>query len=109
MHSRYGGAENAVRDIVARLIDEESVAAARRTGLALRLAFTLCGGVPSLLSRATLAVERGNLVLRVPARGPLQGGETVERRLTALSRALGLEPRLRHGGVSRVRNRGRRT
>lgn len=109
LHARYGGSENAVRDIVARLIDEESVAAARRTGLALRLAFTLCGGVPSLLSRATLAAERGNLVLRVPARGPLQGGETVERRLAALSRALGLEPRLRHGGVLRARNRNRRT
>jgi exopolyphosphatase / guanosine-5'-triphosphate,3'-diphosphate pyrophosphatase len=105
LHARYGGPEHAFRDIVARLIDEDAAADARRTGLALRLAFTLCGGVTSLLSRASLAVERGNLVLRVPGRGPLQGGESVERRLTALGRALGLEPRLRHGGS---RGRGRK-
>jgi exopolyphosphatase/guanosine-5'-triphosphate,3'-diphosphate pyrophosphatase len=95
LHARYGGHESAIRDTVSRLIDDEALADARRTGLALRLAYTVCGGVPRLLRRASLAHERGSLVLRLPGRGPLQGGEAVERRLAALARALGVEARVR--------------
>jgi hypothetical protein len=62
--------------------------------------------VPRLLRRASLALERGELVLRVPGRGPLQGGEAIERRLTALARALGVDPRVRSAPVrSRIRRR----
>jgi len=95
LHARYGGPENAIRDTVSRLMDDEILADARRTGLALRLAYTLSGGVPGLLRRASLMLERGDLVLRVPGRGPLQGGEAVERRLASLARALGVEARIR--------------
>lgn len=105
LHARYGGAESAIRDTVSRLMDDELLTDARRTGLALRLAHTLSGGVPGLLRRASLVLERGNLVLRVPGHGPLQGGEAVERRLAALGRALGVEPRIRavasHAGGKR--------
>jgi len=95
LHARYGGSESVIRDTVSRLMDEENLADARRTGLALRLAYTVSGGVPGLLRRASLVLERGNLVLRVPGRGPLQGGEAVERRLAALARALGVDARIR--------------
>ncbi len=90
--------------MVARLMDDEVLAEARRTGLALRLAYTVNGGVPELLRRASLRLERGDLVLRVPGRGPLQGGEAVERRLTALARALGAEARIR---IAPARARGK--
>jgi exopolyphosphatase / guanosine-5'-triphosphate,3'-diphosphate pyrophosphatase len=95
LHARYGGSESAVRDILSRLLDDETLVEARRTGLALRLAYTLSGGVPGLLRRAALVREHGDLVLRVPGRGPLQGGEAVERRLAALGRALGVDARVR--------------
>lgn len=95
LHARYGGAEGAVREIIRRLIDDETAEAARVTGLALRLAYTLSGGVPGLLSEATLAIEAGTAVLNVPGEGPLLTGETVERRLAALGRALGRDSRVR--------------
>src|SRR5215471_2285927 len=100
LHARYGGPESAIRDTVSRLIDDDALADARRTGLALRLAYTISGGVPGLLRRASLALERGELVLRVPGRGPLQGGEAVERRLGALARALGVHARIRSANGS---------
>ncbi|HKX07715.1 MAG TPA: Ppx/GppA family phosphatase [Stellaceae bacterium] len=99
LHARYGGPESAIRDTVSRLMDEDMLADARRTGLALRLAYTVSGGVPGLLRRASLDLARGELVLRVPGRGPLQGGEAVERRLGALGRALGVAARVREGAV----------
>jgi exopolyphosphatase/guanosine-5'-triphosphate,3'-diphosphate pyrophosphatase len=106
LHARYGGPEGAIRDTVSRLMDEEMLADARRTGLALRLAYTISGGVPGLLRRSSLSLVRGELVLRVPGRGPLQGGEAVERRLGALARALGVDARVRTAPM-RSRARGR--
>lgn len=94
LHSRYGGPDGSVREVVHRLIDEETAASARATGLALRLAYTLSGGVPKLLPDAPLSREGGILTLNLPADGPLQTGETVERRLAALGRALGCESRV---------------
>ncbi|HTZ78706.1 MAG TPA: Ppx/GppA family phosphatase [Stellaceae bacterium] len=101
LHARYGGPEGGVREIVRRLIDDRSAEEARITGAALRLAFSLSAGVPGLLRRARLSVERGALVLQAPASGPLQAGEAVERRHSALARMLGLEPKLRRGGGRR--------
>ena len=107
LHARYGGPESAIRDTVSRLMDDEAVADARRTGLALRLAYTISGGVPGLLRRAALGLERGTLVLRVPGRGPLQDGEAVERRLGALARALGVDARMRVTGPAKRRQSAR--
>lgn len=107
LHARYGGAESAVRDVISRLIDDEGAAAARVTGLALRLAYTLSGGVTDLLPEASLAIEGGTLTLSVPAEGPLQTGETVERRLAALARALGRDNRVRTLGSQQPRRRVR--
>ena len=101
LHARYGGPESAIRGTVSRLMDDDTLADARRTGLALRLAYTVSGGVPGLLRRASLTLGRGELVLQVPGRGPLQGGEAVERRLGALARALGIDARVRTATVAR--------
>ena len=95
LHARYGGPDAAIRDVVLRLIDPEMAAAARMTGLALRLAFTLSGGVAKLLQDGALSVRKGELVLRLRPHGPLQGAEAVERRLASLARSLDLAPRIR--------------
>jgi len=95
LRARYGGNDEGSFDKMARIVDEENLRAARVTGLGMRLAFTLSGGVPGLLRRAELRLSRDELLLRLPASGPLQGAEAVERRLGALARALGVEARLR--------------
>ena len=95
LRARYGGSDDDSFEKLARIVDDEILGAARVTGLGMRLAFTLSGGVPGLLRRAELRLTRDELLLRLPASGPLQGAEAVERRLAALARALGVEPRLR--------------
>ncbi|MBM3523616.1 MAG: hypothetical protein FJX57_11720 [Alphaproteobacteria bacterium] len=78
-----------------QLLDEESLRAAHTLGLALRLAHTLSAGAPGILSQVSLALDRSRLELVVGARGKLLIAETVERRLEALARSMGREPRLR--------------
>ena len=97
LRARYGGSDDGSFERMTRIVDDEVLAAARVTGLGLRLAFTLSGGVPGLLRRARLQLARDELVLRLPASGPLQSAEAVERRLAALGRALGVETRLHEG------------
>jgi len=62
----------------------------RTLGLALRLAYTMCGGRIELLSGTWLGREGTNLVLEVPPADGLFVGETVQRRLDAVARSLGL-------------------
>jgi exopolyphosphatase/guanosine-5'-triphosphate,3'-diphosphate pyrophosphatase len=89
LSARYGGA--ASTDIVTpfRLLEDESRDAARAVGLALRLAYTLTGGVPGLLDGSTLKLTDGKLILGLQAENALFVGEAVQRRLDALARALG--------------------
>jgi exopolyphosphatase / guanosine-5'-triphosphate,3'-diphosphate pyrophosphatase len=95
LHTRYGGAaEDPVRAPTDPLIETSRSGEVRILGLALRLAYTLCGGAIDLLRQTRLARDDGRLVLEVPP-GGLFGGETVERRLDALGRALGLAATLR--------------
>jgi len=75
------------------LLDDDAAAEARSLGLALRLAYTLCGGALDLLDQVSLNREGNALVLELPARGSLFVGEAVQRRLDALGRALGLATR----------------
>jgi exopolyphosphatase / guanosine-5'-triphosphate,3'-diphosphate pyrophosphatase len=70
------------------------VAAASLTlGLALRQAYTLCGGAIGLLDQVRLRRDEDGLVLELPASGSLFTGEAVQRRLDALGRAAGLATR----------------
>jgi exopolyphosphatase/guanosine-5'-triphosphate,3'-diphosphate pyrophosphatase len=96
LHARYGGApDDPVRAATATLLDERAAAEARSLGLALRLAYTLCGGALDLLADIRLLRERDGLVLDIPSRGSLLLGEAVQRRLDALGRSLGLSVRTR--------------
>jgi exopolyphosphatase/guanosine-5'-triphosphate,3'-diphosphate pyrophosphatase len=91
LHARYGGApDDPIKAPTRTLIDDRGAADARSLGLALRLAYTLCGGAFDLLSEVRLSRSGGMLTLELPATGSLFQGEAVERRLGALGRALGL-------------------
>ena len=96
LHTRYGGGEDdPVLASTRPLLGEEAASAVRSLGLALRLAYTLCGGAVDLLSDAWLEREGDRLVLDVPAADNLFVGETVSRRLDALARSLGTTAEIR--------------
>jgi exopolyphosphatase/guanosine-5'-triphosphate,3'-diphosphate pyrophosphatase len=94
LHARYGGAaDDPVKTAALPLLDETAAAEARCLGLALRLAYTLCGGALDLLDQVLLDREDDTLILELPATGSLFVGEAVQRRLDALGRALDLKTR----------------
>ncbi len=74
------------------LMDERALARAEALGAALRLAYTLCGGTPALLNSTALQRRGNRLMLRLRLHSGVFAGESVERRLTTLAMALGLEP-----------------
>ncbi len=93
LHARYGGApDDPIKAATRPLLDDREAAEARSLGLALRLAYTLCGGALDLLRDVSLSRAGGALVLELPTDDGLFQGEAVERRFGALSRALGLNP-----------------
>ena len=90
LHTRYGGvADDPVREPTRALLDPQALGEVRTLGLALRLAYTLTGGLVELLVETWLGRDRGNLVLEVPATDGLFAGETVQRRLEAVARSIG--------------------
>jgi len=94
LHARYGGgADDPVKAGALHLLDDDAAAEARALGLALRLAYTLCGGALNLLDQVLLGRDGSALVLELPATGSLFVGEAVQRRLDALGRAVGLATR----------------
>jgi exopolyphosphatase/guanosine-5'-triphosphate,3'-diphosphate pyrophosphatase len=102
LHARYGGApDDPIKAQTRPLLDDREAAEARSLGLALRLAYTLCGGALELLNEVHLSRDEGSLRLELPASGSLFQGEAVERRLAALGRALGLTPQTTRRRVRR--------
>jgi exopolyphosphatase/guanosine-5'-triphosphate,3'-diphosphate pyrophosphatase len=94
LHARYGGApDDPIKAATRQLLDDREAAEARNLGLALRLAYTLCGGALDLLSEVRLSRDDGAVVLEMPEKGSLFQGEAVDRRLAALGRAFGLSSR----------------
>jgi exopolyphosphatase/guanosine-5'-triphosphate,3'-diphosphate pyrophosphatase len=94
LHARYGGAmDDPIKAATRPLLDDAATAEARCLGLALRLAYTLCGGALELLDQVRLARAEHGLVLELPPTGSLFTGEVVQRRLDALGRAFGLATR----------------
>jgi len=81
------------------LLTPERMDRARAIGLAIRLAYTLTGGVSKTLMRTELAREDNGkiLTLRIPADMAFLAGEVVERRFQSLGKALGLECRIDRG------------
>jgi exopolyphosphatase / guanosine-5'-triphosphate,3'-diphosphate pyrophosphatase len=103
LHARYGGwSDDPVVQPTRLLLDDDALNEARSLGLALRLAYTICGGAVDLLSQAWLGRDGGSLVLDVPAEDDLFSGETIGRRLDALGRALGLPARMRRRAPRRL-------
>jgi exopolyphosphatase / guanosine-5'-triphosphate,3'-diphosphate pyrophosphatase len=96
LHARYGGsAEDPVKEPTQRLLDERATNEARTLGLALRLAYTLCPGSIELLAELGLGHSGNTLTLNVPLGSSLFVGETVQRRLDAVARSLGMNPVIR--------------
>jgi len=94
LHTRYGGASDDPIKVATRpLLADGAASEARRLGLALRLAYTLCGGALELLDQVGVAREAHGIVLELPPTGSLFTGEAVQRRLDALGRAFGLATR----------------
>ncbi|MGH7735580.1 MAG: Ppx/GppA family phosphatase, partial [Gemmatimonadales bacterium] len=94
LHARYGGAmDDPIKAATRPLLGDAEIDEARRLGLALRLAYTLCGGALELLDEVRLVREPHGLDLELPQTGSLFIGEAVTRRLDALGRALGLATR----------------
>jgi exopolyphosphatase/guanosine-5'-triphosphate,3'-diphosphate pyrophosphatase len=65
---------------------------ARVLGTALRLAYVVTAGMPGVLPRTKLAVERHRLALHLPGPFAALAGERVLTRLRALARLIGREP-----------------
>ncbi len=96
IYVRYGGNEFNY-EVLQALLDEEALEAARLAGLALRLAFTLSGGVAGLLGRSKLALDGNTLALTLGGDSAKRYGESVQRRLDSLGRALGKRTEVRRG------------
>jgi exopolyphosphatase/guanosine-5'-triphosphate,3'-diphosphate pyrophosphatase len=97
LHARYGGsAEDPVKEPTQWLLDVRATSEARTLGLALRLAYTLCAGSIDLLAELRLSRSGNTLTLDVPSGSSLFVGETVQRRLDAVARSLGMNPVIRH-------------
>lgn len=88
--TRYTGtASDPVAAPAWQLLNSEDVDYALRVGLAIRLAHTLSGGVPGILSDCKLRPSGNGIVLELPAQHAVLDGEAVQRRVEALGKAMG--------------------
>ena len=88
--SRHAAIGNLVRRWeVSDFLSGDDIEEARVTGLALRLAYTVSGGVARILESTRLERSGGKLTLYMPDQIPHP--ETVGRRLGALARAVGCD------------------
>lgn len=74
------------------LLDSTALRRAEVLGAALRLAYTLSGGTPTLLAGTTLVAAEDKLTLRLVEGGGVFAGDSVQRRLESLAATLGLMP-----------------
>jgi exopolyphosphatase/guanosine-5'-triphosphate,3'-diphosphate pyrophosphatase len=78
-------------DAARLLLPMSSLRNAAILGMALRLAYTLCGGTVELLAGTTLSRDQDRLTLRLVNGTGVFAGEAVTRRLERLAQAAGLE------------------
>jgi exopolyphosphatase/guanosine-5'-triphosphate,3'-diphosphate pyrophosphatase len=98
VHTRYAGtAEGGPTAPAWQLMDEDGIREAWRLGLALRLAFAISGGAPSILKRVRLERDGDQLRLRVPRSLSTMIGEAVERRFEDLVEASGGKGKIKIG------------
>lgn len=87
-HRHEGRGEPELIGDLAGLLSESENYRALVLGLALRLAFTLCAATPGMLPKTKLEIDKSTITLVVPRRFENLLGEMVNKRLTALARAL---------------------
>lgn len=98
VHTRYAGtAEGGPTAPAWQLMSEGGIREAWRLGLALRLAFAISGGAPSILKRVRLERDGDQLRLRVPRSLSTMIGEVVERRFEDLVEAYGGKGKIKIG------------
>ncbi len=96
LNDRYGGPENpsttpgAETLCSGKLLERAKVIAA-----ILRIAYVLAPGIPDILPKASIAQEKGDLVLRLPADMAVFDGERPLRRMRQLGKVAGLDGRIR--------------
>ncbi|MCQ9154492.1 Ppx/GppA family phosphatase [Acidomonas methanolica] len=73
------------------LLDRSLLVSASRLGLALRLAYTLCGGTTALLEGTGLKIEDGVLTLVLTPEDRRVAGGVVQRRLERVGAAFGMQ------------------
>ena len=74
------------------LLAMDAARQAEALGAALRLAYTLSAGTPTLLKAASLRLEPHRLVLTLNVASGVFAGEAITRRLARLAALIGLEP-----------------
>lgn len=74
------------------LLDKREARRARATGLAMRLGYTLSGGVIALLEQSHIRREGDKLVFELPESADVLVGDTVQRRFKSLAKLLGCAP-----------------
>jgi exopolyphosphatase / guanosine-5'-triphosphate,3'-diphosphate pyrophosphatase len=95
MFVRYAGRfESGMTRQLGNLIDADDLAFARKLGLALRFAFTLSGGVGTILADAKLTRTRRRLVLALQGDARDLAGEEVSRRFEDLAAVLDCAPEI---------------
>ena len=98
VYVRYNGDPwNPDLDSVRSLLKEGQLAWVQTIGLALRLAHTLSGSAPGLLSGTRLKLSKETLALILPKRRSERDvleSEAVERRLKSLARSMGLKSKV---------------
>ncbi len=92
IYVRYNGEpESSLVEPLRGLLDAGQLSWVRVVGLALRLAHTIAGSAPGILSRSELRITGGRLVLKLPEDRDVYVSEAVERRLKTLAASLGLK------------------
>ena len=91
LRARYGGGMVSASAGLDALLAEDRRELARTLGLALRLAYSLSGGVRDILAGGHLIRRQDHIVLAIGGQTSIPPGETVERRLSAVARSMGVE------------------
>ncbi len=86
---RYQGVFATPPAEIAALVDDKAIRRARVLAGLFRLAYSLSAAMPGALPGIPLELENGHLVLRLEGENAALAGETVEKRLAQLGRALG--------------------
>ncbi|HER26637.1 MAG TPA: hypothetical protein ENI69_05970, partial [Rhodospirillales bacterium] len=92
IYVRYNGEpESALVEPLRGLLDAGQLSWVRVVGLALRLAHTIAGSAPGILSKSKLKIGADTLILKLPPDRDVYISETVIRRLKTLAASLGLD------------------